>query len=230
MKKQTPILITGIPRSGTSMIAATINLCGAFSGEMSKRGRYSNDRIRESLVIPLLGAAGLDEDGYYPLPQELPQPVAWRRKITKILKEEGFEGGSWMYKDSRICLLWPVWANAYPKAKWIIVRRKTSDILDSCMKTGYMTRFKHLGIQEAVNVTNEKDGWLWMIHEYEKRFLEMATAGLDHKIIWPERMVQGDYQQLYELCDWLELPWKEESLCYINSLLWGTKQKERMVI
>jgi hypothetical protein len=215
------------------MIAATINLCGAFAGEMSKRGRYCNDRIREEMVKPYLIRMGGDSEGHYPLPINLTLPLDWKSRVDEIINNEGYHGMEeqvWMYKDSRLCLTWPIWNNAYRNAKWIIVRRKTSDILNSCLKTGYMVRFANLEVQKAIGVNNEKDGWLWMVHEYEKRFVSMIQAGLNCKVIWPERMVEGDYQQIYELCDWLKLPWKEEALDFINPLLWGSNQKERKVL
>jgi hypothetical protein len=206
MVTQPPILITGIPRSGTSMIAATINMCGAFGGSMSKRGMYSNDVIRELLVKLHLEAVKVGLDYI---------PINWKSSVEHIMISEGYKQGAWMYKDSNICQMWKTWNYAYPDAKWVIVRRRTGDIIQSCMKTGYMITY------------DTEEGWLSMVHEYEKKFVEMITEGLNIKIIWPERMVNGDYRQLFELCDWVGVPWKEEALGFINSLLWKSRQKER---
>jgi hypothetical protein len=188
------------------MIAATINMCGAFGGNMSKRGMYGNDRIREELVKLYLDMIKVNLEYI---------PVNWGISISAIMEEEGYKQGAWMYKDSNICQMWKVWNYAYPDAKWVIVRRRTGDIVQSCMKTGYMTTY------------DTEEGWLGMVHDYEKKFVEMITEGLNVKIIWPERMVNGDYRQLFELCDWLALPWKKEALGFIDSLLWKSKQKER---
>jgi hypothetical protein len=54
----------------------------------------------------------------------------------------------------------------------------------------------------------------------------MITEGCNCKIIWPERMVDGDYDQLYELCDWLGLKWNNNSLKFIDTLLWKSRQKK----
>jgi hypothetical protein len=205
MIERDPILITGIPRSGATMIAATINICGAFGGEMSKRGMYSNDRIREDLVKLYLNTSKVGL-GYI--------PINWKEEVESIIMQEGYKGGAWMYKDSNIPMMWKVWNYAYPHAKYIIVRRRTGDIVQSCMKTKYMTE----------HCTEE--GWLSLVHEYEAKFVEMIQEGLNCKIIWPERMIHGDYQQLYELCEWLGLEWNRKALGFIDSLLWG-KQKER---
>ena len=226
MKQHSPILITGAARSGSSMIAATINICGAFGGNMAglnhtnKRGMFENVQIRDRIVKPYLEKINADQKGQYPLPEveNMDIPLNWQTKIDHVLIEEGYVGGCWMYKDSRSALIWPIWHYAFPDAKWVIVRRRTGDIIKSCLKTGYMTAY------------NDEKGWLEWVHQFEQRFVEMITEGLNCKIIWPERMVHGDYQQLYELCDWLGLPWKSEALNYIDPLLWGSRNKERKVI
>lgn len=221
-----PILITGCPRSGSSMIAAAINICGAFGGEMTKRSMYSNDKIKRNINQYYLNYFNSDLDGQNPLPDpdELNKYIKYQNKLSNVLLDkyteetmikEGYIGGKWMYKDSRTCLIWPIWNEAYPKAKWVIVRRRTGDIIQSCLKTAYMSKFSN------------QEGWLGMVHEYEKRFIEMINAGLDCKIIWPERMIDGDYRQMHELLDWLELPWKDEVIGLIDILLWKSRQKEK---
>jgi hypothetical protein len=206
MSEQAPILITGIPRSGTTMIAATINACGAFAGEMSKRGMYSNDRIREELVKIYLEMIRINLDYI---------PINWKISVEYIMEQQGYKEGPWMYKDSNLSKMWKVWNKFYPDAKWIIVRRRTGDIIQSCMKTGYMTEH-----------STEK-GWLQMVHEYEARFVEMITEGLNCKIIWPERMIDGDLKQLYEVIEWLGLTWNKEALKFIDPLLWGKKERSK---
>lgn len=227
MSNSYPILITGIPRSGTSMIAAAINKCGAFGGEMSKRGMYSNDQIRESLVKPYLNRMGIDTEGHYPLLRSISIPRDWDERVEKVLEVQGYEDGPWMYKDSRITPMWRVWNRAYKNARWVIVRRKPLDVIHSCIQTAYMLRFKSETVQKYVGVNTEKDGWWWMIHQYEAYFNEMVQEGIHFKEIWPERMATGDYSQMYELCDWLGLKWSDAALDYINPLLWGNKIRER---
>jgi len=194
MIDHTPILITGCPRSGATTIAATINACGAFGGRMSKRGMYCNDRISCEMVKPHLKHNISD---------------IWEFRINNILIQQGYTGGPWMYKDSNNSLIWPVWHNVFPNAKWVIVRRRTSDIINSCMKTTYMTQHY------------TKDGWANFVHQYEDKFLQMVEAGLNCKFIWPERMVNGDYQQMREILNWLGLSWKNEVVNLINVLLKG---------
>ena len=227
MNTEQPILITGIPRSGASMIAGVINLCGAFSGDVSyHKGAYENGAILRFVEESYLQTYGFDPMGQFPLPDVKLIPNYWKKSIETHLIAEGYSKGPWMYKSSRLSLLWKIWHNAYPNAKWIIVRRKTPDIIQSCIKTGYMKAFKDNQVCQTVGANSEQEGWLWWIHQYEEIFVEMVMAGVNCKQIWPERMVSGDYKQLYETIEWLGLPWKSEILNFIDPLLWSSRNKK----
>ena len=228
MIKTSPILVTGAARSGTSIIGAVINQCGAFIGNVTKRSMFENCQIHDEIVKPYFSRMGADSKGQYPLPDlsTISIPMDWRQKVEQVMLDQSYENGPWMYKGTGMGLIWPVWHYAFPNAKWIIVRRRTPDIISSCLKTGYMNAFSDEEIQSKVNVTSEKDGWLWWVHQHQQRFTEMIMEGLNCKIIWPERMVNGNYEQLHEVLDWVGLPWKREILNFINPLLWGIKRKE----
>ena len=229
MIEQDPILVTGAARSGSGIAAGSFVKCGAFGGRMTnKRGLYENDKVRDLLVKPYLQDAGVDPLGQYPLlnTTNMLIPRHWRSQVQGIMEEEGYEGGSWMYKDSRIGLMWPVWHYAFPNAKWVLVRRRTGDIIESCTKTAYMSMFKDASIRQIVGVENEEAGWLWWIHEYEKRWVEMMNEGVNIRVFWPERMVYGDYSQLFEILDWLGLHWSSEIINFIDSSLWTSRKKE----
>ena len=69
MIKDCPILITGCPRSGTSLTAGIINKCEAWGGEMvgptphNPKGFFENIGLREKLTKPVLSAMGCDPLG-----------------------------------------------------------------------------------------------------------------------------------------------------------------------
>jgi len=232
MIEKSPILVTGCARSGTSTIAGIINMCGAFGGNVAvansnRRGMFENGCIRDNLVKPYLVRIGADPNGQYPLPVSISIPTTWKQLVEKVMLAEGYKGGDWLYKDTRMGLMWRVWNYAYPNAKWVIVRRRTGDVIQSCIKTGFMKAFNNQGNREAVNANTEEEAWLWWVHEYEKRFADMIMEGLNIKVVWPERMVDGDFRQLYELIDWLGLKWNPGAMVLIESLLWGNKLKRK---
>lgn len=227
-----PILITGCARSGTSMIAGVINMCGAFGGNMAKanqyneKGMFENSDIREQVIKPYLRSIGADPLGQYPLPDitNLLIPANLKSQVEEIIKQHGYQSGPWMYKGAKMCLMWPAWHYAFPHAKWVIVRRKTPHIINSCVRTGFMRAFARLDAQRKVGAKSEEEGWLWWVHQHEQRFVEMMTQGLNIKVVWPERMVDGDYGQLKELLEWLGLEWKSEILSFIDPKLWKARQ------
>lgn len=230
-----PILITGCARSMTSVVAGVINMCGAFGGKMSgpnhnnQKGMFENAQIRNEIVKPYLRQIGVDPMGQYPLPDvdNLMIPTDLRGKVERVMLEEGYKTGPWMYKGAKMCLSWPIWHYAFPNAKWIIVRRRTGDIIQSCIKTGFMRAFIRAEAQKKVGAASEEEGWKWWVHQHEKRFVEMINEGVNCKIVWPHRMVQGDYQQLYETLDWLGLEWKSEVLNFVDPLLDHSRKKEK---
>jgi len=229
-----PILVTGCARSGTSIIAGAIHICGAFSGNVDshhdyRKSMFENKAIISNLCKPYLNKIGVDPKGQYPLPSlgQIEIVENWKSQVEEIMIRQGYQGGKWMFKSNNMCLMWPVWHNAFPNAKWVIVRRRTGDIIHSCQKTGYMRAFKDRQNQLAVGTNNEIDGWKWWVHQHEAKFVEMMTEGLNLKIIWPERMVFGDYNQMYEMMEWLGLQWKSKVLNFIDPKLYrGRKMAE----
>ena len=231
-----PILITGAARSGTSMVAGIINICGAFGGDMSgpnrnnAKGMYENAAIRNNIVKPFYRTMNVDPLGQYPLPNidEIRIPTDWRSKVEGVMKKEGYTDGHCFYKGAKMCQHWPVWAYAFPDAKWIIVRRKTSDIINSCIRTGFMRAFHNSNTQRAVGAKTEWEGWLWWVHQHENRFVEMMQEGLNCRIVWPDRMVDENYQQMEETIEWLGLEWKDQEVKdFISPKLWKSKQLKK---
>ena len=221
-----PVLITGCNRSGTSVIAGVVNLCGAFCGDLQNTRMYENEKIKHE-VEEYLTSIGADHRGQFPLPENsslIPVP-SFREKVERIMIWEKYERGAWMVKDTKMCLMWKIWHEAFPSARWVIVRRKTVDIIESCVKTGFMKAFKRKENLSAIGVTEEREGWLWWIHEHEKRFVEMIEAGVNCKIVWPERMVDGDFEQMKEVIEWLGLDWNSECQKFVDNKLWKSKMK-----
>lgn len=222
-----PIFITGVERSGSSIIAKIIQYCGAWAGDTTEK--FENIKIKQ-LVNSLYVQRGFDINGQFPIPntEDILIPNNWGGHIDDYLMRERFSGENlWMYKNHRICQIWPIWNYAYPDAKWIIVRRRTGDIISSCMKTAYMSAFKNKQNQQLINVKNEQEGWLWWVHEHEKLFVGMIENGLNCKVIWPERMAIGDFAQIYEMLKWLDLPWRDDIPGLVSPLFDKSLQRER---
>ena len=216
-----PIFITGCPRSGAGLIARIIDFCGADGGMVNSA--YENKDINKQIIKPYF-----EEKGYnlqYPLPElkGLLIPSDIQEKILTLLQVE--ENNSylrndkiWFVKNSALSLMYPIFNYAFPNAKWVIVRRKTSDIILSCLKTAYMNVYEDKEIRTEIGAKTEIEGWKWWVRQYEERFVGMLQNGLNCKVIWPQRMVSGNYQQIYELLEWVGLPWKSQILNFVDPL------------
>jgi len=206
-----PILITGTARSGISLIAEVIHLCGAFTIPAF------NGKIQHDLIKPFFRGIGADPTGQSRLPDiERCKYLTtknickyWPERVGSILLESGYKDGPWFYADPKSCLIWPIWAEAFPKVWWIIVRRKDDDIIQSCLKTGYMSAHKDIS------------GWLQWIEEHKKRFKEMIDGELNIWQIWPQRMVQGKLDEVKAMIQKLGLTWNEKGVKdFITPILW----------
>lgn len=212
MNKNIPLLITECPRSGKTMVAGALRVAGGFLGNV--------DKSEENLALTeylrgIIGKLGGDPFGQKPIvpTSHVHIPKDFHERVMTILRSQGYREGVWVYKSSLITLTWPIWSFAFPTARYLIVRRRKGDIINSCMKTAYMDAY------------SDEEGWKKMIDEYEIKFVEMITEGLNCKVMWPERMSHGDYSQMYELLDWVGLPWRYEILAYIDPKFWKLRKK-----
>ncbi len=230
-----PILITGAARSGTSMVAGIIHHCGAWKGDTvgpnkyNAKGMFENHALRQNVIKPYFSDIGMDKLGQFPLPKtdRIKIPHNFDEKVFKSIRNEGWkEELPWMYKCAKMCLIWPVWNYSFPDSKVIIVRRRTADIVNSCLKTGFMRAYGRTAVQKLIKVNNEYDGWVWWVNYHERKFMEMIGAGMNVKFVWPERMIHSNYEQMKEAIEWLGLEWDEKAVInFIEPKLWKARKK-----
>jgi hypothetical protein len=212
IQKINPILITGAERSGSTLIARILDMCGVFSGNCNK--------MYESKSIHAFHKPFKEKTPHLMIPTNaINVPVIWQEMVLRQLKREEWKGQPWMVKGGVLAQFWSVWYYAFPDAKWLIVRRRTGDVIQSCVKTGYMKMFKSKGNLDLIGVEKEEEGWLWWVRNYEKKFVEMIEQGLNCRVIWPERMADGDFQQMEETIEWLGLKWNDKIPEVIEPLL-----------
>lgn len=212
MDKVTPIIITGCPRSGTGILAGIFEICGCGGGVVNSM--YENLEIQQRIIKPCLHLIDGDVEGQYPIapsPYDKAVSLEWSGRMEHLLTCQGVDiSKPWYYKDSRSLLLWPVWFYSYPKAKWVIVRRNTEDIIKSCNKTGWMTAFKKKELLNALAMTSEQQGWHWLINEYKYKIMEMYLHPINIREVWLERVCLGDFTEIKQIIEWCDLPWRED--------------------
>lgn len=207
-----PILITGCARSGTSMVAGIVHLCGAWKGETTgasrhnAKGQFENREIRDGITKPYLRRIKADHMGQKPLPDTNNlMPYDLKSPVLDIIRRQGYDGSTWMYKGAKLCLVWPLWHQAFPDARWIIVRRPDKDIITSCLRTIFMRAYK------------DRRGWQTWVDEHKKRFDDMQFAGLDVYEIWSNEIVKGDLSDIRATVNDIaeqspDMAWNEEAV------------------
>ena len=205
------------------MVAGIVHLCGAFGGKMSgptrynQQGMFENKEIRNYLEKKWLKGEKYDTMGQQPLPEighcrEVAPKMAesWQANVENIMCKHGYVHGPWFYKGTKMCLMWPIWAAAFPEARWLIVRRSDKEIVQSCVRTGFMRAFRDMV------------GWLWWVDQHKQRFQEMMEASLTIREVWAEKIVRGELKEIREAIDWLGLEWNEKAVIdFVAPSLWG---------
>ncbi len=216
-----PILVTGLPRSGTSLIAGALAVCGAWTGltaaptPWNRKGGFENEALKDQFVKPVLALLGADPLGLDPLPAPgtLPpiDPAAFRDLVLAALARQGWDGQQrWLFKDAKLALIAPLWIAAFPEADWIVVRRRRDAVIASALRAEPMAR--RLGYDWA--------RWKSWAHDYLAH-LEALTAAVNvWAEVWPERDVFGDLTRLAPVVAGLGLTWRPEVAEFADARLW----------
>lgn len=184
-------MITGCARSGTSLTTGILKACGLNIGDVNVLNEHTG--IRDGLNKPHLKALGADPLGQGPLPDtgEVKPVKGWAEFVSAKLQVREPCG----FKDAKTCLIWPIWAAAFPEAKWVIVRRDRERIIDSCLRTHFMKRY------------SDREGWGRWVDHHEDRFNEIM-ANCDALEVWPD-MNPETFRPAVEFCG---LQWDAEAV------------------
>lgn len=219
-----PIFILGLPRSGTSMIAGSIGICGAWTGStvpggspVNPKGFFEHSVIREQVTKPILAGLGCDPLGVRKLP-----PVALHAEIPKladairgILEKDGYKDDMpWLYKDAKLTLLWPIYKKAFPDAVWLVVRRDIEGFINSCLRTNFMKQH-----------SQERDFWEKFAEAYLLRIEALKDSGARVLEISSPDIIGGELGELEKLVSRLGLTYREKELKeFISPAYWHGRE------
>jgi len=142
-----PVMIAGMHRSGTSMIARLLNLSGLYLGREDELYAGAADNaegfwehrsfVELNDVILTHFGGGWDLPPTFPIDwDERPdvQPFVERAKALA----ESFDGhASWGWKDPRNCLTIGLWRRLIPDLKIVLCVRHPNEVAQSLQKRGY---------------------------------------------------------------------------------------------
>jgi hypothetical protein len=148
-KTQSPLIVTGMHRSGTSMLSRLLERLGIFMGK-NKEGNYEA-KLFLAINDWLLRQAGASWDnprGIRELTED-PEMVATAGKhVARVLNSNqliGYLGWPiflryrrlnridfpWAFKDPRSVLTLPVWLDLFPEARVVLIHRNGVDVANS---------------------------------------------------------------------------------------------------
>jgi len=177
------IIITGCPRSGTTLTSLVFQACGANFG---KTNALLEDVPFKRSLKKNLSFSGYDFLAQHPIPEtplEPHKPLVFPKEIVKECKSVFF---------------WEHIHEKFPDAKWVIVRRKQPEIASSCVRTSFMMRHK------------EHKDWFPMIRTYEKH-LEDMKAHVDFHEVWPKEFKNNpEDTSMRDAVEWCGYTWDED--------------------
>lgn len=134
------LVITGMHRSGTSLIAAVLQEAGVYLGDEligadtgNIRGHFEDvDFVQFHQTV--LRSQNLDIDGWMIQPNKhiLPEYVT----VAKTLIIRKSQRNLWGWKDPRTTLFLNFWQTLIPQAKFIFVYRSPWEVVDSLYRRG----------------------------------------------------------------------------------------------
>ena len=200
MRNPTIICVTGMGRSGTSLVAGILNLLGASLGPSEQlmgpatsnlKGHWEHQPIVElnDEILALFGGSWDEPPVLAPGWHRAPEIVALREKGRAII-EAGFAGHDfWAWKDPRSSVTLPFWQDVLPPMKYILCLRNPLDVAFSLRKRdGYPI---------------EKSGRLWLTH----LTLSIAhTSGHPRLLMFYEDLMDDWSDQVERMAAFIERP------------------------
>lgn len=206
------ILVTWCERTNVTGVVWLLHACDVFGLDMPcrpermSRRSYVNEDMMQSVIGPVFHGLDADTAATGPFPDmarvhdRADRPAVallFRDSVTDCFAARGWRRGPAFFASPSCAMIWPLWAAAFPSAKWIIVRRADDDIVRGAMKHGHM------------NGPKTPEEWRSQyLDVYKARFREMvADPGVAVWHVWPEHL--ADENVMRKMIDWLGLTWQE---------------------
>jgi len=197
------IIVTGAPRSGTSLTMQVLRACGARLGEVD--GLCEPFRLKDEVVKPYLRQIGADPLGQRPLPKlkDIRADRTFGDRVRRAV------GDATAFKTIKGVLVWPIFAEHFPDARWIICHRSPADIAQSCLRVGFLTKY------------DSPKEWSTWARAYHRRCAQLRESA-QTMTIEPGRFIGGDFEQLREAVEWAGLDFNEDAVAaVIRPEKWG---------
>ena len=138
-QNESPIIVLGVERSGTSVVAEMINRWGAYAGESEKLHAADEHAPRGYWeYLPLWdlladlgefasGATWWDTNFQERMKEKASDPL-YKRKALALLDEMRKGGRPWFWKDPALCHFLPFWKQFWKDPIYVVTIRNPFDI------------------------------------------------------------------------------------------------------
>lgn len=196
MIEPTPVLVLGMHRSGTSLLAGSLQAAGLHLGVVVNSAPFNKKGNKENEAIRKLNERLLNEAGYAwdrPPDGQItcdPALLEQARDLTRGLQQAG---KPWGFKDPRTLFVLEGWLQLYPAARLIASFRHPSLVAQS------------LASRPSMPITPEQGIRLWSA--YNRELLRIAQKHPVEFIHFDgDSLADGRYfKRLQALCEWLDL-------------------------
>ena len=203
-----PIIVTGAPRSRTSLVTQIIEICGCFLGDViqatraNPQGQKENRTIIDKVQKLHLQRCGFDPLGQKPLPPLyfFERDISRKQRVLKIMEDQGLKDQIWGFKDSKAVLDWRAWEASFANIQWIVVRRRGEDVIKSCLRTSFMRRY------------NCKRGWRDWLDDYKLRMDDLEANGKHVQTINTDDLIDHKFDTMKQIIENVGLTWQEKKV------------------
>ncbi|MGB0684551.1 MAG: sulfotransferase [Magnetovibrionaceae bacterium] len=204
-----PILITGLPRSGTSLVTGLLGTAGLWlgrtvpGGSENPTGFFEHEALREQVQKRILKRLGGDAGGVRRLPRldSLPELPALKSHVEDLLAKDGWTPDRrWGFKDAKLSLTWPIWHRAFPEALWVIVRRPRAAVIQSCLRTSFMKEH-----------STDPAFWDSFVDAYLKRLEALKRSDARWVEVFADDAAEGRFAALEDIARRAGLSWDEQA-------------------
>ncbi len=199
------VVVLPMHRSGSSALSRMLSLLGCdlpktlmLGNETNPTGHWESVEIR-ALNDDILASGGSQwqdwqafNDNWY----KTPKPAEFRTRALKVLQDEFGSSSLFVFKDPRVCRIFPFWRDTFAaakiKPKIILTVRHPQEVAAS------LERRKDNGIPVLVGLL------LWLRHMLEA---EAETRGMKRAVVSFDRLMQDPLGIAESLQDELDLFW-----------------------
>lgn len=198
---QDPIIVVGLPRSGTSVTAGVLHCCGAWGGDEKELDYADNNNPHGYFEnTPLFGSlrANVNPDPYCEILGDNSLSAKLKLLLVPEMKPWFFKHHYVLYDTDWEMSHVPAFRDTFPNAKWLIVRRDNH------------------GIKDSQNFVWENDPPDYIANHSLERLEQMRLlldSDADTFEIWPfEEMHKPGLDGFRDMVEWAGLEWDEPAV------------------